>query len=161
MRSFMLSLLKRVISNHVREATAEKRGGSFTATISLDDDSAEDRFAREPADQRDAETLFDVAWAQGVLDAAEKKLRDDFTKADNLEGYNQLREFLPLGDNATPYAAVAKKLHLAEGTLRLQIHRMRKRYGKLIEEEIAQTVSSPEEVKAELAHLMAVIGAGG
>ncbi len=47
---------------------------------------------------------------------------------------------------------------IAEGTLRLQIHRMRKRYGKLIEEEIAQTVEGPEEVKAERAHLMAVMG---
>ena len=161
MRSFMLSLLKRVISNHVRDATAEKRGGSFTATISLDDDTAEDRYVREPADLRDPDTLFDRAWAQRVLDAAGKKLRDDFARADNLEGYDQLREFLPLGDNATPYSKVAQTLGLAEGTLRLQIHRMRKRYGKCIEEEIAQTVSSPEEVKAELAHLMAVIGGGG
>lgn len=161
MRSFMLSLLKRVISNHVRDATAEKRGGSFTATLSLDDHTAEERYARELADQSDPDTIFDRAWAEGVLAAAEKKLRADFAKADNLEGYEQLREFLPLGDNVTPYAAAAKKLGIAEGTLRLQIHRMRKRYGKLIEEEIAQTVSSPEEVKAELAHLMAVIGAGG
>ena len=82
-------------------------------------------------------------------------------KADNLEGYNRLREFLPLGDNATPYAEVARKLAIAGGTLRLQIHRMRKRHGKLIEEEIAQTVSTPEEAKAELAHLMAVVGQGG
>ena len=161
MRSFMLSLLKRVISNHVRDATAEKRGGSFTATISLDDSTAEDRYARELTDHRDPDTHFDRAWAQGVLDAAWKKLHDDFAKADNLEGYDQLREFLPLGDNATPYSEVAKQLGIAEGTLRLQIHRMRKRYGKLIEEEIAQTVSSPDEVKAELAHLMTVIGHGG
>jgi RNA polymerase sigma factor (sigma-70 family) len=161
MRSFMLSLLKRVISNHVRDATAEKRGGSFTATISLHDDSAEDRFAREPAVQCNPDTLFDRAWAQGVLAAAERKLRDDFAKADNLESYAQLHEFLPLGDNATPYPEVAKKLGIAEGTLRLQIHRMRKRYGKLIEEQITQTVNSREEVKAELAHLMAVIGGGG
>lgn len=93
-----------------------------------------------------------------MLAAAEKKLRADFAKADNLEGYAQLHEFLPLGDNATPYADVAKKLGIAEGTLRLQVHRRRKRYGKLIEEELAQTVNSREEVEAELAHLMAVIG---
>jgi hypothetical protein len=42
--------------------------------------------------------------------------------------------------------------------VRLQIHRMRKRYGKLIEEEIAQTVDGPAEQKAELDYLMAVIG---
>lgn len=158
MRSFMLSLLKRVISNHIRHASAEKRGGSSAATVSFDDAAAEERYSHEPADIHDPDTLFDRAWASGVLDAAEKKLRDDFLRADNLDGYNQLREFLPLGDNATPYSEAAKELGIAEGTLRLQIHRMRKRYGKYIEEEIAQTVNGPEEVKAELAHLMAVIG---
>ena len=161
MRSFMLSLLKRVISNHVRDATAEKRGGSFTATLSLDDLTAEDRYIREPADAHDPDSLFDRAWAREVLEAAERKLRGEFEKADNLEGYSQLREFLPLGDNATPYAAVAENLAIAEGTLRLQIHRMRKRYAKCIEEEIEQTVTNAGDVKAELAHLMAVIGSGG
>ena len=158
MRSFMLSLLKRVISNHVRHASAEKRGGLDAATVSFDDVDAEERYSHEPVGIHDPEALFDRAWAQEVLDTAEKKLKDDFSRADNLESYEQLREFLPLGDNTTPYAQVAKKLGIAEGTLRLQIHRMRKRYGKLIEEEIAQTVNSPEEVKIELAHLMTVIG---
>ncbi|MDZ4401672.1 sigma factor [Prosthecobacter sp.] len=158
LRTFMLALLKRVIANYFRHASAEKRGGSPAATLSLDDENAEDRYIREPADIHDPDLLFDRTWAQGVLDAAEKKLRQDFAKADNLDSFTQLREFLPLGDNATPYAAVAKKLGIAETALRLQIHRMRKRYGKLIEEEIAQTVHEPAEIKAELAHLMAAIG---
>jgi RNA polymerase sigma-70 factor (ECF subfamily) len=158
LRSFMLGLLKRVLADHLRRVHAGKRGGSPAATVSLDDDTAEERYASEPADVLDPETIFDRAWAEGVLAAAERKLRDDFVRADNLDGYAQLREFLPLGDNATPYAAVAKQLAVAEGTLRLQIHRMRKRYGALIEEEIAQTVEGPGEVKAELDHLMAVIG---
>lgn len=158
MRSFMLSLLKRVISNHVRHASAEKRGGSPGATLSIDEHEAEERYAHEPLDIQDADALFDRAWAEKLLEAAEENLRRDFARADNLEGFEQLREFLPLGDNATPYPEVARKLGIAEGTLRLQIHRMRKRYGKLIEEEIAQTVEGPEEVKAERAHLMAVMG---
>lgn len=157
LRTFMLALLKRVTANHFRHASAEKRGGS-AATLSLDDETAEERYIREPADIHDPDMLFDRAWAQGVLDAAEKKLRADFAKADNLDSYDQLREFLPLGDNATPYTAAAKKLGINEATLRLQIHRMRKRYGKCIEETIAQTVNEPAEVKTELAHLMAVIG---
>lgn len=158
MRSFMLSLLKRVISNHVRHASAEKRGGSAAATVSFDDMEAEQRYALEPADIVDPDTIFERAWAEGVLDAAERKLRADFARADNLDGYAQICEFLPLGDNTTPYAEAARRLGIAEGTLRLQIHRMRKRYGKLVEEEIAQTVNSPDEAKAELAHLMKVIG---
>ena len=158
LRSFMLGLLKRVIANHVRHAHRGKRGGSPAATLSLDEVDAEQRYAHEPADVRDPDTLFDRAWAEGVLESAERRLRADFARADNLETFVQLREFLPLGDNATPYTEVASKLSIAEGTLRLQIHRMRKRYGALIEEEIAQTVDDAGEVKAELDHLMTVIG---
>ena len=158
LRSFMLAMLKRLIANHVRHASTQKRGGTRLATISFDDLNAEERYKHEPADVRDPETLFDRAWAAGILDAAEKKLQADFAKADNLEDYHQLREYLPLGDNATPYADVAEKIGISEGALRLQIHRMRKRYAKCIEEEIVQTVSCPEEVKAELEHLMNVIG---
>jgi DNA-directed RNA polymerase specialized sigma24 family protein len=161
LRSFMLGMLKRTIANHVRHASAQKRGGSRGATLSFDDETAEERYASEPTDTRDPETLFDRAWANGVLNAAEKRLRADFAKADNLEDYHQLREYLPLGDNTTPYADAAQKIGISEGALRLQIHRMRKRYAKCIEEEIAQTVSSPDEVKAELEHLMKVIGTGG
>lgn len=157
LRSFMLGLLKRVIANFVRDSHRQKRG-SGNATVSLDELDAEERYTHEPAEVRDPDTMFDRAWAEDLLDSAEQKLRDDFARANNLATFDHLREFLPLGDNATPYAAVAQKLSIAEGTLRLQIHRMRKRFGALIEEEIAQTVDDAGEVKAELDHLMTVIG---
>lgn len=158
MRTFMLAMLKNLISKKLRHDTAEKRGGSAGAGVSFDAMSAEERYAREPADVRDADALYDRAWASGVLAAAEARLGAEYAKTDNAETFEHLREFLPLGDNATPYVAAAKKLGIVEGALRLQIHRMRKRYGKLIEEEIAQTVSRPDEIKAELEHLMAVVG---
>lgn len=158
LRSFMLALFKRVISNHVREATAAKRGGSPAATVSMDEADAEERYAHETVRSVDPEQIFDRAWAAEILQAAEGKLRADFVDGNNLESYEQLREFLPLGENATPYTTIAARLGIAEGTLRLQIHRMRKRYGRLIEEEVAQTVGNPGEVKAELDHLMTVVG---
>ncbi len=158
LRSFMLALLKRVISNHLRHASAEKRGGSPNATLSFDDDSAEDRYLAEPVDLHDPSALFDRAWAEEVLREAEQMVRADFAKADNLEDFERLREFLPLGDNATPYAELAASMAVSESALRLQIHRMRKRYARCIEEQIAQTVRTPNEAKAELAHLMEVIG---
>ena len=115
----------------------------------------------EPSDGRDPDALFDQAWARDLLASAETKLRADYAKADNLETFECLREFLPLGDNATPYPEAAKKLGVTEPTLRLLIHRMRKRYGKLVEQAIAHTVSDTDQIKAELAHLMSVMGAGG
>ena len=85
-------------------------------------------------------------------------MRAEWSCSDDLKIYDALSEFLPLGENATPYAEVAARLRIEQPTLRLQIHRLRKRYAKLIEVEIAQTVEGPEELKAELTHLMAAMG---
>lgn len=161
LRSFMLGLLKRVMAKQYRHDTASKRGGVACQVISFQDTGAEARYAVEAADHGDPDALFDRAWASGILSGAEARLCAEYVQAENRETFESLREFLPLGDNVTPYLSVAKRLGIAEPTLRLQIHRMRKRYGKLIEMEIARTVNTPEEVKEELAHLMAVIGAPG
>ena len=158
LRSFMLAVLKRSLSKQLRRDYAAKRGGSRGATLSLDELDPESRYAAEPVDQADPEVLFDRTWAAEVLASAESKLRADFEKADNLDTFEAVQEFLPHGDNSTPYAAVATKLGITEGTVRLQIHRMRKRYAKLIEHEITQTVVDPSEVKSELEHLMTVVG---
>lgn len=158
LRSFMLGLLKRVISNHVRHVSAKKRGGSPSATLSFDDANAESRYLTEPADVHDPSALFDRAWAEEVLLTAERRLMEDFARGNNLEDFESLREYLPRGENSTPYPEIAATLGVTEGALRLQIHRMRKRYATLIEEEIAQTVDDPAEAKAEREHLMKIIG---
>lgn len=158
LRTFMLSLLKRVISNHIRHASAEKRGGPLGATLSFDDESAEDRYLAEPADLLDPAALFDHAWAGEVLREAEQMLRAEFVRGNNLEDFERLREYLPLGENTTPYPELAASLDISEPALRLQIHRMRKRYARCIEDKIEQTVGTPDDAKAELEHLMKVIG---
>lgn len=158
LRTFMLAMLRQIISKQLRHDNAEKRGGGAHNVISFDDALAERLYSMEPPDSQDTDLIFDRAWAASVLNAAETKLRADYQKADNTEAFEQLREFLPLGDNATPYAEAAKSLRINEATLRLQIHRMRRRYAKLIEAEIARTVNDPAELRSELTHLMVVIG---
>ena len=157
LRAFILNMMREMIAKHLRHRSALKRGGSLVM-VSLEKFQAEARYAGEPVEITDPARLFDRAWAERLLAAATERLREDFAKADNLDDFEHLSEYLPLGENATPYAEVARRSGIAEGALRLQIHRMRKRYGKCIEEEIAQTVRDPEEQKAELAYLMAVMG---
>jgi RNA polymerase sigma-70 factor (ECF subfamily) len=157
LRTFMLAMLRQIIAKQFRHDATDKRGGKGRL-ISIDEVLAEELYAHEPRDISDPGLLFDRAWAEGVLAAAAAKLQAEYVKADNEETFLQLREFLPLGENATPYADAAAKLGLREATLRLQIHRMRKRYGQLISAEIAQTVEGDAEQKAERDYLMAVIG---
>jgi RNA polymerase sigma-70 factor (ECF subfamily) len=157
LRGFLLGVLKRLLADHFEKLHALKRGGGVKI-ISFEEQDAETRYAQEPADLKSPDALFDRAWAEGVLQSAEAKLRADYERGNDVETFDLLREFLPLGDNATPYAKVAAKSHDTEATVRLQIHRMRKRYAKPIEAEIMQTVDGPSELKAELAHLMDVMG---
>jgi RNA polymerase sigma-70 factor (ECF subfamily) len=157
LRTFLLGVLKRSLADHFEKRRALKRGGS-AQMISFDEQEAEARYALEPLDLKSPDAIFDRAWAKRVLESAEEKLRGECEDADDLKTFESLREFLPLGENATPYRKVAAKLKMEESTVRLQIHRMRKRYGRHIEEEIAQTVADSAEQKAELQHLMAAMG---
>ena len=51
------------------------------------------------------------------------------------------------------YAQSASALGVSEGAIKVAVHRLRKRFRDLIRDEIAQTVSSPEEIEDELKHL--------
>lgn len=55
------------------------------------------------------------------------------------------------------YPALAAEFNLTETMLRMAVHRLRRRFGKLLRQEIALTVSSRNETEAELRYLLAVL----
>jgi len=59
-----------------------------------------------------------------------------------------------------PYAALASKLGMSEGAVKMAVHRLRERYRECLKEEIGHTVGSPEEVDGELRHLFRVLDRG-
>jgi len=54
-------------------------------------------------------------------------------------------------------AEVAARLGVSEASLKWAVHKLRQRYRELVREEIAQTVSSAEEVDDEIRHLFSVL----
>ena len=54
-------------------------------------------------------------------------------------------------------AELAERLGTSEGALKVMVHRLRQRYRELLEEEIANTVASPEEIDQERRHLLAAL----
>ena len=46
---------------------------------------------------------------------------------------------------------------MSESAVTVAVHRMRKRYGQLLRAEIAETVTTPEEVEDELRYLIRVV----
>jgi len=53
---------------------------------------------------------------------------------------------------------VAQELGVSVGAVKSAVSRLRQRYGELVREEVAHTVSTPGEIEAEIRHLRAVIG---
>jgi hypothetical protein len=67
-----------------------------------------------------------------------------------------------LGDAAHgQLAAAARQLATSEGSLKVALHRMRKRFREKLRAEIAKTVSDPALVDKEIRYLVAVLARGG
>ena len=154
-RSFLLGCLNHFLAESWKKTNAQKRGGG-KPIVSLDDSTGEDRYHLEPVDIMDPEKLFERRWALTVLDRAWSRLHEEFNKAANSVLFERLKDRVAGEKNDPTYAQIAAELQRAEGTIKSDVHRMRERFRELVREEVANTVSSPEEVNEELRHLFRV-----
>jgi RNA polymerase sigma factor (sigma-70 family) len=155
-RSFLLLALKRFLAKERDKSRARKRGGG-QKPIALDGLTAEQRYALEPAERMSADKLFERRWALTLLEQVLSRLRDEQAAAGRLEAFEQLKEFLLAAGRGTPYRELAARFGASEGAVKVAVHRLRHRYRELLEEEIANTVASPEEVVEERRYLLAVL----
>lgn len=57
------------------------------------------------------------------------------------------------------YAEVAAALDISESSVKVSVHRLRRRYGELLREEIARTLRDPADIDAEIRDLFAALRA--
>jgi RNA polymerase sigma factor (sigma-70 family) len=154
-RSYMLTVLKHFLTNERERALTQKRGGHNTF-FSIDDKTAENRYQFEPVDHTTPESIFERHWALTLLDRVMGQLRDAYAAEGKAEFFERLRPCLSGAERLVPYSELGTTLGLSEGALKVAVHRLRKRYGALLRAEIADTVSSPEEIDEEIRHLIEV-----
>jgi len=155
-RSFLLAALEHFLAKEWRRANTQKRGGKFTF-VSLDDGSAETQFLQVASPDLSPEKLFEQQWALTLLDQVLTRLRAEHVAAGKGELFDQLKIFLTGDKRAGAYAELALKLNTTEAALKMTVSRMKKPYGELLREEIANTVAGPEEVVEELRALFAAL----
>ncbi|MGW8256834.1 MAG: hypothetical protein ACWGMZ_05050, partial [Thermoguttaceae bacterium] len=68
-------------------------------------------------------------------------------------GASQKRRLSPF----PTYLTLGKQLGISEGAVKVAVHRLRRRYRKLLKEEIARTVESPDTLEDELRELLAAL----
>jgi RNA polymerase sigma-70 factor (ECF subfamily) len=153
-RSFLLASLNHFLADERDRAAAQKRGGG-REVVSLDVEEAETRYRLEPAYDLTPEKLFEKSWSLTILGNAMDRLKAEFAEAGKQQTFECLKPHLPAGRGPTSYKDAAATLGMTEGAVKVAVHRLRQRYRQLVRDEIAQTVSTPEQVDEEIRDLFA------
>jgi|SRR5579872_4538896 len=155
-RSFLLTILKNFLSEERRKARAQKRGGG-QATISLDAKTEEEGYLREPVDALTPDQVFERRWAQTVLQTALVRLREEYSLRGQARLFERLQDYQPHETGGQSYAEMGDELGMTEAAVKSAVQRMRQRHRQLLRDEIAQTVSKPEEIEEEIRHFRALL----
>lgn len=158
-RSFLLTCLRNFLSEQRRRAGAQKRGGGCVF-ISLDEPAGEEGYHLEPVDELTPDQVFERRWAQTILQTALDRLRGEYERRGQTALFQVLQDYQPREQGGRSYAQVGSDLGMTEAAIKSAVQRMRQRHRELLREEVAQTVTRPEEIDEELRHLRVSLGRG-
>lgn len=155
-RSFLLAALTNYLHNERDRQQARKRGGG-NHFIPLDQMQAEEFYRHEPAASTDPGRDFDRSWAAMLVRGVLGQLRAEYEQRGRAALFAGLQSFLTGEPQGRDYDQLAGQLGMEPGTVKVALHRARRRFGELLRREVANTVSEPAEVEAEIRHLLATL----
>jgi len=156
-RTFLLTALERFLINEWASSRRIKRGGG-RKWVSLELDDAEKSYRLDPADNRTPERVYERRWALVLLERALERLDDEHRGSSRGALYAAVRHELSGKGTLVSNAEIAASLGMTEGAVKTAVHRLRRRYGEILREEIAETVATPEDVEDEIRHLFEALG---
>ncbi len=153
-RAFLSTDCEHFLIDHFRRMTA--RGGGIP-TVSINAHGAEDRYRFEPVDSLTPDRLFDRAWALTLLDRVLDLLAAEYAAKGHSELFDVLKIVLTQGKGAVSAATLAARLCKTEEAVNMAVHRLRKRYREILEEQITATLNDPSEMEDEIQSLFEAI----
>lgn len=152
-RSFLLGAFKYYLSDQATMAAAERRGGG-SEHLPLELEGAERRYQLEADPAERPDRLFARKWSLELLAQARRRLDQEIEASADPRRGRALAAFLTEA-GGTKYKELAEQLETSEGAIKVAIHRLRRRFGALLREEVADTVSDPARIDEELRELFA------
>jgi RNA polymerase sigma-70 factor (ECF subfamily) len=151
LRSFLAAALKNFLIDWGRQQQrAEKLHHLPAAEIEL-------RYLQEVQNHHvDPEILFDRKWAHALIQRAIQSVAASYADKGKSSLFETLRPILLAGGSlrGEDAASLSATLGLKENTLRVALSRLLREFRQTLEQEVLQTVSSPDEARAEIQHLM-------
>lgn len=151
-RTFLLSSLENFLCNESAKKNAVRRGGGLKK-LSLDLQDDDGRPLRLIADDSTPEDEFHRQWAIAVLAQTLDAVEQDYRESGKEDLFQALRPYLSTDSQRKPYAQIAEAIGISESNVKVAVHRLRRRYRKQLELEIAATVQSPSQIEEEMREL--------
>lgn len=155
LRSYLLASFRNFMHQTWRTSQSLRRGGQVDF-LPIDQAQAEARYAIATA-TGDSSRLYDRQWALTMLDNVMAKMRALHSRREESAQFEALSPFLSGSPEAGEYAKAAEGLGISESGVRVAVFRLRKRYRRLLREQILDTVNDPAEVETELSALFAAL----
>ncbi len=159
LRGFHSTTLDHFLSNWKRND--DRHGGYAKDLPGGPMESEEKRYAKEQFSTDDTpEQIFERKWGHALMSRVMEELKKRCEASGKGALFAALRPVLIGGGSLRGHdaPAIAARLGMSEGALRVALLRHLRDYRAVLEEEVAQTVEDPKDVPAEIAHLMAVFG---
>jgi RNA polymerase sigma factor (sigma-70 family) len=155
-RTFIRATVAHFLANERDRERAQKRGGG-RVPVAIDAAAAEERLRLEPADRLTPEAIFERQWAASVLAACLERLRVERAAAEGPQRFERLKAFLGADGPDASYEQAAHELGLTASAVRVAVHRLRKRFGAVLRDEVARTVASASDVDAEIRWMLEAV----
>ena len=151
-RAFLIHDLKFFLSNEAMKGKALKRGGNISF-VPIDTAWAESNPEIIDPVLGEEDAFFDRQWALETVRLARERVGDDYKSQGKEAVFAALQSGLVNPPDATVYERWQQQLGMNVGALKVALHRLRERFKKALEEQILETVSSKEDLAAEMHHL--------
>jgi len=153
LRSFLRSSFERYLIDQWDRRSAAKRGGG-KQHLSLEAEQEERRHLKELAHEITPEKLFERRWVLTLLGRVMEALHANYRRRGKEEVFLALKGSLEWQSTEFSYAEAGERIGLTENSVKQAVFRMRKKFGELLHWEVAQTVSDPADVEAEIRELL-------
>ncbi len=155
-RSFLLGALTYFLNNEWNKRRTLKRGGQ-RQIISLDEVAAEGRYVKELAGNLTPEKFFDRQWAALLVEKVLAQLREENQAGGKGALLARLEPLLTQEITPGLYAQLAAEFGVNEGTIKVALHRLRRRFGELLRREVSLTVANAAALDEEVRHLFSAL----
>ncbi len=146
LRAYLKTAVERFVLNQKRNSLTEKRGSG--ARHETEEELVDVASSQERPDQN-----FDRLWAQGILNEALKRLRNEDLKKGKVDLFDALAPFLSEDADRKDYVEIAARFQTRPNTIAVAVSRLRDRFQKAVRTLVADTVSDSGQLDDELSYL--------